>query len=160
MNSAIADIIAMRAAFACIFAGILLALAAVDFHRMILPNRLNLLLAAAGASQSIIVGQPGVIDAALGAFVGGACLMLVAALFRRYRGVDGLGRGDLKLVAAAGIWTGWQGIPVMLLVASVSALAFVAIRAMWNREFDSNARMPFGPFLGAGAFFAWLGAAT
>jgi leader peptidase (prepilin peptidase) / N-methyltransferase len=161
MDSAVAtNIVVMRAAFACILAGILLALAIADFHRMILPNRLNLLLAAAGASQSIIAGQPGVIDAALGAFVGGACLMMVAALFRRYRGVDGLGRGDLKLVAAAGIWTGWQGIPVMLLVASVSALAFVAIRVMWNREFDSNARMPFGPFLGAGAFFAWLAAAT
>jgi leader peptidase (prepilin peptidase) / N-methyltransferase len=135
MNSAVAaNIVAMHAAFACILAGILLALAVVDFHRMILPNRLNLLLAAAGAGQSVIVDQPGVIDAALGAFVGGACLMMVAALFRRYRGIDGLGRGDLKLAAPAGIWTGWQGIPVMLLVASLSALAFVAIRAMWNRE--------------------------
>jgi leader peptidase (prepilin peptidase) / N-methyltransferase len=157
MSSAIAaNIVSTHSAFACILGGILLALAIVDFHSMTLPNRLNLLLAAAGAAQSVIVGQPGVIDAALGAFVGGACLMLVAVFFRRYRGIDGLGLGDLKLAAAAGIWTGWQGIPLMLLVASTSALAFFAIRATWNRKFDSEVPLPFGPFLGLGTFFAWL----
>ena len=151
-----ADFDATHAVFACLLGGILLALAIADFHRMILPNRLNLLLAAAGAIQSVIVGQPDVIDAALGAFLGGGSLMLVAASFRRFRGIDGLGRGDLKLAAAAGIWTGWQGIPLMLLVASASALAFFTIRAMRNREFDGRAPLPFGPFLGLGTFFTWL----
>lgn len=142
--------------FFCLLGGILLMLAVFDFHRMILPNWLNLSLAAAGATQSVSIGQPSVIDAALGTFAGGGSLMLVAALFRRLRGIDGLGRGDLKLAAAAGIWTGWQGIPLMLLVASVSALAFFVGRAVWNGNLDRGAPLPFGPFLGLGTFLAWL----
>lgn len=131
-------------------------LAVFDFHRMILPNWLNLSLAAAGAIQSVSIGQPSLIDAALGAFAGGGSLMLVATLFRRLRGIDGLGRGDLKLAAAAGIWTGWQGLPLMLLVASVSALVFFVGRAVWNGNLDRGTPLPFGPFLGLGTFLAWL----
>jgi prepilin signal peptidase PulO-like enzyme (type II secretory pathway) len=142
--------------FFCLLGGILLTLAVFDFYRMILPNWLNLSLAAAGATQSVRIGQPSVIDAALGAFAGGGSLLLVAALFRRLRGIDGLGRGDLKLAAAAGIWTGWQGIPLMLLVASVSALVFFVGRAVWNGSLDRGAPLPFGPFLGLGTFLAWL----
>ena len=142
--------------FFCLLGGILLMLAIIDFQRMILPSWLNLLLAAAGTMQSAIIGQPNVIDAALGAFAGSGSLMLVAAVFRRLRGIDGLGRGDLKLAAAAGIWTGWQGIPLMLLVASVSALAFFIVRAVWNGNLDRSAPLPFGPFLGLGTFLAWF----
>jgi leader peptidase (prepilin peptidase) / N-methyltransferase len=150
------DVAAAHVVFACILAATLSALAIIDFHRMILPDRLNLVLAAAGASQSAILREPDVLDAALGAAGGGACLMLVAALFRRLRGVEGLGTGDLKLAAAAGIWIGWQGIPLMLLVASTSALAFFVIRTVKTGEFDRLAPVPFGPFLGLGTFFSWL----
>ena len=142
--------------FFCLLGGILLTLAIFDFHRMILPNWLNLALAAAGAVQSATIGQPNATDAALGAFAGGGSLLLVATLFHRLRGIDGLGRGDLKLAAAAGIWTGWQGIPLMLLVASVSALVFFVGRAVWNGNLDRSAPLPFGPFLGLGTFLAWL----
>ena len=142
--------------FFCLLGGILLTLAVFDFHRMILPNWLNLSLAAVGVTQSIVVSQPTLVDAALGAFAAGGSLMLVAALFRHLRGVDGLGRGDLKLAAAAGIWTGWQGIPLMLLMASVSALAFFIVRAVWNGNLDRDAPLPFGPFLGLGTLLAWL----
>lgn len=146
----------MNAAFGCLLGGILLALAVVDLHRMILPNRLNLLLAGAGAAQSMALGVPSVVDAALGAFTGSACLFLVAALFRHFRGTDGLGLGDLKFTAAAGVWTGWQGIPLMLCIASASALAFFSIRAIAHRELDRTAPLPFGPFLGLGTLFTWL----
>jgi len=160
MTDVFSDNIVLHATFACIFSGILLALAIVDFQKMILPNRLNLSLAAAGLGRSIIIGQPGVIDAFAGAFLGVACLMLVAALFRRVRGVDGLGLGDVKFIAAAGMWTGWQGIPAMLFVASISALAFFAVRAARQGAFDRSAPLPFGPFLGLGAFCVWLAITT
>jgi prepilin signal peptidase PulO-like enzyme (type II secretory pathway) len=150
------DTVATHFVFFCLLGGILLALAAADFHRMLLPNWLNLSLAAVGTMQAAIIGQPNVIDAALGALAGGGSLLLVAVLFRRLRGIDGLGRGDLKLAAAAGIWTGWQGIPLMLLVASVSALAFFVVRAVWNGDLDRSAPLPFGPFLGLGTFLAWF----
>jgi leader peptidase (prepilin peptidase)/N-methyltransferase len=151
---------AIRIIFGCVLNGVIVALAALDLQKMILPDRLNLLLAASGIGQSVVLGSPSPIDAALGGIVGASCLMLIAALFRRWRGVEGLGFGDVKFVAAAGIWTGLQGLPLMLSIASMSALAFVAVRAAWKREFDRMAALPFGPFLGLGVLLTWLAMAT
>jgi leader peptidase (prepilin peptidase)/N-methyltransferase len=132
--------------FDCLLVGVVLALAVVDLKKMTLPNRLNLLLGAIGAGQSLVLGSPSPIDGALGAVVGASCLMLIAAPFRRWRGIEGLGFGDVRFVAAAGIWTGWQGLQLMLSIASTSALAFVAARAVWKREFDRMAALPLGRF--------------
>src|ERR1700688_1251159 len=110
--------LAATASFGCVLAGVLAALAIVDWNKMILPDRLNLFMAAGGLGQSLSLGIPDPIDAALGSFIGGASLALLAGLFRRMRGIDGLGLGDIKLVTAAGIWIGWQGIPAMVVRAS------------------------------------------
>jgi leader peptidase (prepilin peptidase)/N-methyltransferase len=150
----------MRVIFGCVLTGIVVALAALDLQKMILPDRMNLLLGASGIGQSVVLGSPNPTNAALGGLIGALCLMIIATLFRRWRGFDGLGFGDVKFVAAAGIWTGWQGLPLMLSIASTSALAFVAIRAVWKREFDRMAALPFGPFLGLGALLTWLAMAT
>src|SRR5262245_34580392 len=96
--------LAMRIGFGFLLGGIVLALAIVDARKHLLPDRLNLLLAAIGAGQPLILGAPSAADAALGGLFGALSLLLIAALFRRWRGVDGLGLGDVKLVAAAGIW--------------------------------------------------------
>jgi leader peptidase (prepilin peptidase)/N-methyltransferase len=150
----------IRTIFGSLLGGTVLALTVVDLKKMILPDRLNLLLAAIGTWQSIVLGSPSPMNAALGGLVGASCLMLIAALFRRWRGVEGLGFGDVKFVAAAGLWIGWQGLPLMLSIASTSALAFVAVRAIRKREFDRMAALPFGPFLGLGAVLTWLAMAT
>jgi prepilin signal peptidase PulO-like enzyme (type II secretory pathway) len=151
---------AIQIALGCALAGILAAAAIIDLRRMILPDRLTALLAAGGVAQCLALGQPTVTDAALGALFGGGTLMAIATTFRRLRGIDGLGRGDQKLVAAAGIWVGWQGLPLMLLVASASALVFCTTRAVWSGRLDRTARLPFGPFLGVGALSAWLALVT
>jgi leader peptidase (prepilin peptidase)/N-methyltransferase len=147
-------------AFGCGLAGIILALAVIDLHKLILPNRLNLLLAATGAAQTLLLGAPAPVDAALGAGAGALVLILVATAFRRWRGIDGLGYGDVKLVAASGIWIGWQALPLMLSIASTSALVFLAARAIANRKFDRLARLPFGPFLGLGTLLSWAAIET
>lgn len=146
----------MQAAFGCVLVAIVAAMAVIDCRQQILPDRLNVLLAVAGIGQAILVGQPGLADAALGALFGFAVLAGVAALFRRLRGVDGLGFGDQKFAAAAGLWIGWELIAPMLLVASCSALVFVAIRSVKVRKLDAAMRLPFGPFLGLGTMVCWL----
>jgi leader peptidase (prepilin peptidase)/N-methyltransferase len=84
---------------------------------------------------------------------------MISALFSYVRGVDGLGYGDLKFVAAAGLWIGWEAIASMLLIASCSALIFVMIRSAREWKLDRTARVPFGPFLGLGTVVCWLAAA-
>jgi len=155
-----ADNLAARAVFGLPLAGIIVALAVIDLQRMVLPDGLNLLLAALGAIQSVAFGQPALIDAALGTLAASSILMLLITLYRGFRGVDGLGFGDVKFVAAAAIWIGWQGLPLMLSVASTTALAFVTIRAFRERKLDRMAPLPFGPFLGLGTLFAWVAMVT
>lgn len=148
--------LALKAAFGCLLVVIVAALAIVDSREMILPNRLNALLAASGIGQIVLVGQPDLVDALLGALFGFIVLGAVAALFRHLRGIDGLGFGDQKFSAAAGLWIGWQEIAPMLLIACCSALVFVTMRSVKHRKLDVTARVPFGPFLGLGTTVCWL----
>ncbi|HXO69420.1 MAG TPA: A24 family peptidase [Bradyrhizobium sp.] len=157
MSAGLPDLlIVLKTGFGCLLVAIIVTMAVIDCRQMILPNRLNFLLAATGIGQAILVGQPDPGDAALGALLGFVVLGGVAALFRQLRGIDGLGFGDQKFSAAAGLWIGWQGIAPMLLIASCSALIFVTIRSAKARKFDAAARLPFGPFLGLGTMACWL----
>jgi leader peptidase (prepilin peptidase) / N-methyltransferase len=147
----------LQLCFGIPLAGMIIALAAIDMSRMILPDRLNLILGAIGLGQDFALGLPRPIDGLLGSLIGAASLAAMAAAFRRLRGIDGLGLGDQKFVAAAGLWIGWRGLPLMMMmIAATSALTFALVRAVAHREFDPGARIPFGPFLGLGTFAAWL----
>jgi leader peptidase (prepilin peptidase)/N-methyltransferase len=150
------DIDTLRIAFGGLLTALLLALAASDLRAMILPDRLNVMLAGAGLGQSLVLDLPVLRDAALGSIIGGSLLAGLAALFHRLRGSDGLGLGDVKLVGAAGLWVGWQGLPLLLSVASTAALAFVVLRAVGQGRLDRAVVLPFGPFLAAGTLASWL----
>jgi leader peptidase (prepilin peptidase)/N-methyltransferase len=126
----------------------------VDLRIQLLPDRLTWPLAALGAAVSA-AGLGVSPQAALwGAVAGGGALWLIATGFKLLRGVEGLGLGDVKLVAMAGLWLGWMPLPWMLLGASMAAillhlalhggrpghrvafgpalaLAFLATRAFW-----------------------------
>jgi len=144
--------------FGLFLVGTTVVLAIVDWRHLILPDHLNALLAAGGISQVAVLGRPGLIDAGLGGLLGFLILYFLAASFRHVRGVEGLGFGDQKFAAAAGLWIGWQQIALMLLIASLSALAFVAIVALRSGSFSKSIRLPFGPFLGVGVTACWLNA--
>jgi leader peptidase (prepilin peptidase) / N-methyltransferase len=152
--------VALKTGFGVLLAATVVTMALIDCREMILPNRLNLLLAASGIGQAVFVEQPTLLDACLGALSGFLVLSALAASFRYLRGIDGLGFGDQKFSAAVGLWIGWQHVAVMFLIASCSALVFVAIRAAEERKFDAQSRLPFGPFLGLGAMVCWLAAAA
>ena len=79
-----------------------------------------------------------------GAAGGGLALLLVAGLYRAVRGRSGLGLGDVKLMAVAGAWLGWQPLPVVLLTAAAGGAGMALVR-MARREPDALAApLPFG----------------
>jgi leader peptidase (prepilin peptidase)/N-methyltransferase len=157
MNAGLPNsLFALKAAFGALLIVIVVTMAIIDCREMILPNRLNSLLVGSGIGQAVLVGQPDLTEAALGALFGFVVLGVVAALFRHFRGIDGLGFGDQKFAAAAGLWIGWEEIAPMLLIACCSALVFVTIRWAKDRRFEVLARVPFGPFLGLGTMVCWL----
>jgi leader peptidase (prepilin peptidase) / N-methyltransferase len=156
----LASFVTLRVLFGSVLVVIIATMAVIDCRKMILPDRFNLGMAVTGISQSLLIGRPGPIDAGLGALLAFAMLWTVSTLFRSYRGIEGLGFGDLKFSAAAGLWIGWEGVAPMLVIASCSALLFVCLRSWKRRKFEATARLPFGPFLGLGTAVCWLLAAT
>lgn len=148
--------IGLSSIFGGVLATLLLALAYADIRRMRLPDALNMLLAFTGLCHSLALGLPTPADAGLGALFGGGLLALVSFAFYRLRGYEGLGLGDVKFASAAGFWIGWQGIPVMILFASLCALAFAALQASSQPGFDRRTQIPFGPFLCIGTLLTWL----
>jgi leader peptidase (prepilin peptidase) / N-methyltransferase len=141
-----------------VLAAILIALVARDLRDMILPDSLNAALAAAGLAQAFLTRIPPPDEAVVAALVGGGLLYGVAFFYRLWRGVDGLGLGDVKLAAAAGPWVGLGGIGPMLVVATATAALNLAWQARRDAGFDAGARFPFGPYLAVGLFAAWAGA--
>ncbi|HET7133538.1 MAG TPA: A24 family peptidase, partial [Gammaproteobacteria bacterium] len=91
----------------------------------------------------------------LGAAAGYLSLWLVYHLFKLATGKEGMGHGDFKLLGAIGAWTGWQMLPlVILLSAGVGAVIGIAMIAFGGRS--RNTQIPFGPYLAAAGWIALL----
>ncbi|WP_265528084.1 prepilin peptidase [Sphingomicrobium marinum] len=133
---------------------LLLPLFILDVRHLWLPDRLTALLALIGLAFAGFANELSLFDRALGGFVGAASLGLIAYLYRKTRGHDGMGSGDPKLFGAIGCWIGWQLLPVALLVGSAGLLAIVLLRGSAR---DGAAQHPLGAGLAVGGFltFGW-----
>jgi leader peptidase (prepilin peptidase)/N-methyltransferase len=152
---------ATTAPISCLLGWGMLAIAAIDARRFVIPDVLSLPAVVLGllASGSMLdpleshIVSP---DHLIGAFLGCAALWLVREAYRRLRGRQGLGLGDVKLAAAAGAWTGWELLPQVILLASVAALTYAIGRAVARREALSGAqRIAFGVFLAPAVWTVW-----
>ena len=143
---------------ACLFGWLLLTLGLIDLRTGLLPDPLVLALAAGGIGQAILVPDS-LGDRLAGAALGGGTLALVAFAYARLRGREGLGQGDVKLVAALGLWVGLEGLPATILGASLAGLAIAGVRALAGRAPGRDEEMPFGPCLAAAGWLAFLYAA-
>ncbi|WP_448665104.1 prepilin peptidase [Sphingomonas sp. CJ20] len=144
-----------------VFGWLLLTLAALDLAAFWLPNALTATLAAAGLGQGLFTGfPPDLVERLIGGAVGFGALWLVAALYLRTRGRRGLGGGDPKMLGGIGLWLGWQALPLVVLGASLTGLAVVAVLALRGTRIDGRMRLPFGVMLAVAAWGCWLGAAT
>ncbi len=85
-----------------------------------------------------------------------AIFWLLRRLYFGFRKVEGLGLGDVKFLAAAGIWVGVGGLPMLLLVATLTALACAGIMRLAGRSLTGQTSLSFGPFLAIGLLFASL----
>ncbi|MBY5974323.1 A24 family peptidase [Ferrimonas balearica] len=138
---------------AAIFLWVLLGLALSDLRCFRLPDPMTLLLALAAFALAWVEGRLPL--ALVGAVLGGGVLWLLNALYRRARGRDGLGAGDVKLAAAIGIGLGPMSLPWIGLLAALVALGVSATGAFGHPE--RGLAVPFGLFLclASMAVFAW-----
>lgn len=125
----------------------LAAVAWVDWRTHRIPNRLNATLLLSGLVVAGLTDAPGLAAAVVGAVLGGAVLLAIALAFRHLRGRDGLGLGDVKFLAGAGAWTGWQGVGPIVFLAALGALTIVGVRRWAGATLDRHQPIPFGPAL-------------
>ncbi|MDI6624108.1 MAG: prepilin peptidase [Brevundimonas sp.] len=134
----------------------LLLIAVVDGEHFWLPDALTLPLLGTGLLATVTLDRLTPVDSLAGAAVGFGGLWLVARAYRRVRGRDGLGGGDPVLLAAGGAWTGWIGLPSVLLWAALGGLSVVAARLLTGSRVSGSDRLPFGVFLALGVWLTWL----
>src|ERR1700761_1261493 len=100
------------------------AVAWIDIRHGIIPDWLNLAIAALGLLAIAVSADRSTAIQALGeGVIIGVIFWLLRRLYFFLRGIQGLGLGDVKFLTAAGIWVGVAGIPMLLLVATIMALA-------------------------------------
>lgn len=136
-----------------LFGWLLLTLALLDWRHFWLPDALTLPLAFLGFTAGLWATDVGLADRIVGAAVGYGALLAIALGYRALRGRDGLGLGDAKLLGALGAWFGWQGLPFILLIASVLGLAVMLVT---GRATQTGTRVQFGTFLALAALPAWI----
>ena len=146
---------AMLAASA-VLAVALVALSAIDLRAGRLPDAITLPMVLTGPAAAWVFGWDSPVWRIGAAAAGFLFLYGVALSYRRIRGRDGLGLGDAKLLAAAGAWLGFQGLPAVMLWATGTALAAAAAAALLGHRITGASRMPFGPFLALGFWLVWL----
>lgn len=130
----------------------LLALLALDAEHHWLPDRITLPLLALG----LLLGAGDLSDRLLGAAIGGGALLLLALGYRALRGREGMGLGDVKLMAALGAWLGPLLLGPLLLAAALLGLLMAAGLKLGGKPLPTGGRIPFGACLAAAAFPIWL----
>ncbi|MCA7997856.1 prepilin peptidase [Burkholderia metallica] len=139
--------VAALAAFALCAA--LLAMSAIDIRTGYLPDSMTLPLLWAGLALNLGGTFTSLRSAVIGAMAGYLFLWSIYWLFKWLRGIEGIGFGDLKLLAALGAWMGWAALPQVVLFAAVTG-AIVGLVATWRGRMRFEEPIPFGPFLAAG----------
>ena len=135
-----------------VFSAALIVLFAIDLEHQILPNVITLPGIAAGLLASVFL-PPGLVDAMIGVAVGGALPWAIAEVYYRVRKVEGLGMGDVKMLAMIGAFLGWKLTLATLFFASLTGAA-VGMALVARGRGSMQLKLPFGTFLAAGAFVA------
>jgi leader peptidase (prepilin peptidase) / N-methyltransferase len=137
-----------------LFAAAMLTLFVIDLEHQILPNVITLPGILAGLAASAFL-PPGLLSAALGVVLGGGLLWVISEAYYRWRGVEGLGMGDVKMLAMIGAFLGWPLALVTLVLASIAG-ALVGMALIAAGRGDRQLKLPFGTFLAAGAIVSGL----
>jgi leader peptidase (prepilin peptidase) / N-methyltransferase len=166
---------------ALVFVSAMMALIFIDSEHMILPNVITYPLFAAALLVRLLFpltfslnyfsdlavwpltslyGYPmwliSLAGALLGALAGGGSLWLVGEIWKRFRGVEAMGLGDVKMMLGVGALLGWRlSLLTIFLGAFTGAIVGVAM-ILVRRDKGLQTQIPFGIFLGAGSVIALL----
>ena len=134
---------------------LLVAMVFIDLDEMLLPDVLTLSMLWIGL---LVVAHEPTLNSAY-AIIGGAMgylsLFSVYWGFKLLTGKEGMGFGDFKLLAAIGVWVGWQHLPIVILLSSAVGAIFGITLMLINRK-GTDYAIPFGPYLAIAGFITML----
>jgi leader peptidase (prepilin peptidase)/N-methyltransferase len=142
-----------------IFVAALIVISFIDLAVRIVPDVISLPGIVVGLLFSLVARYlihdpsalvPSPLSALLGVLIGGGFLLALAWAYEAFTGVEGMGGGDIKLLAMIGAFLGWPSIPVTLFLSSLSG-SIIGISAMLIKGVGRKYALPFAPFLCLGA---------
>ena len=133
-----------------VFAAALVVITFIDVDYQIIPDVISLPGIILGLLFSAISPHLTFWESLIGAGLGAGILLIVAFGYWAVTRREGMGGGDIKLLAMIGAFLGWRAIPFTLLIASFTG-SVIGVATMLRRRADSKLILPFGPFLAFGA---------
>ncbi len=130
----------------------LISLSFIDIEHQLLPDAITLPLIWLGLILSLLPLFADSHASIVGAVAGYLSLWLVYQLFRLVTGKEGMGFGDFKLLSLLGAWLGWESLPQIVLISSLSGIT-IGLFLIVLRRHRPETPLPFGPFL---ALAGWL----
>lgn len=137
------------------FSWTLIILFYIDVENKILPDNLTLSLLWAGLLINTAQIFTPIENAIFGAVFGYVFFWIIAFLYHHWRGIEGLGLGDAKLLSACGAWFGWQMLPLIILLSSLLGTV-IGIVYLLMRRGNLREAIPFGPFIAIAAFISMI----
>ena len=131
----------------------MLVLALIDYDHMLLPDRITLPGIAVGLATQLVAPLVGLVPAVIGTVLGAGILLAVWGLWWVVRREEGMGLGDVKMLALVGAFLGWQGVLVTLFFGALSG-SVVGLALMRRGSVDMRSKLPFGVFLALGGVVA------
>lgn len=138
----------------CLFAAAMVALFVIDLEHRLLPDAITLPGILAGLLASVFL-PPGFPAAAIGMLAGGGVLWLIGELYYRYSGEEGMGGGDVKMLAMIGAFLGWHQVLITLVFSSIAG-AVIGLIVLAVKRGGMKYALPYGTFLAVAALVASL----
>ncbi|RNC69870.1 MAG: prepilin peptidase [Desulfuromonadales bacterium] len=133
-----------------VFCSALMAITFIDLDHQIIPDVISLPGIAVGFACSFVLPWLGWKSSLIGIVAGGGSLLLVAWLYEFLTKKEGMGGGDIKLLAMMGAFLGWRAVPFIIFASSLIG-SVIGVTLMLVQKKDGKLAIPFGPFLAAGA---------
>jgi leader peptidase (prepilin peptidase)/N-methyltransferase len=137
-----------------VFFAALLVIIFIDIHHQIIPDSISLPGVGIGFLSSFFVSFVTWQQSGLGLLIGGGILYLVAFSYYALTKRDGMGGGDIKLLAMIGAFLGWQSLLYVVFASSLLG-SIIGLAAMAKQGKGGKTRIPFGPFLALAAM-SWV----
>ncbi len=138
--------------FICLLTWALISLTMIDFDKQLLPDDITLPFLWLGLLCNLFDMFTSLQASVIGASLGYGILWSIFILFKLLTGKEGMGHGDFKLLAMLGAWMGWQSLPLIILLASLSG-SIIGILIIIFRGHERTIPIPFGPYL---AISGWI----